>query len=303
MRRTLLALLLLLSLIWGGSYYFIKVLLEAFEPWTIVFLRSALGLAVIAAHMAWAGKPFGFRGMPWGAAAVMALVNTCLPWAIIGLSETRIASGMASVLNATTPLWTLALGIVFFGAAARRAHWIGMSVAVAGLVVLLGPGLTSGGRIDSRGAAGMLAASFLYGLGSQLSKILLQKITPYQATFCTLLFSMLGSGVMALATERVSVRELAVPHHLSVLVGLGVFGSGVAYILFYRIVQEGGPEFATMVTYLLPAFSLLWGFSLLGESVRLHMAAGLALILAGVFVSSRNAARERAAESARAMSA
>lgn len=301
MRRSLFMLLLLLSLIWGGSYYFIKVLLEAFGPWTIVFLRSGLGLAVIASYMAWAGKPFGFKELPWGAVIVMALVNTCLPWAIIGLSETRIASGMASVLNATTPFWTLALGLAFFGATARRSHWLGMAVTVTGLFVLLGPGLPADGRVDGWGFGGMLAASFLYGLGSQLSKRLLKRITPFQATFYTLLVSMLASGTIALSSERLAVRELADLHHLSAIVGLGVFGSGIAYILFYRIVQEGGPEFATMVTYLLPAFSLLWGFALLDEPVRLHMAAGLALILAGVYVSSRSAASSRAPE--RSMSA
>jgi drug/metabolite transporter (DMT)-like permease len=102
MQRSLFIALFLLSLIWGGSYYFIKVLIDDFGPWTVVFLRSALGLVVITAVMMIMRKPFQFRNMPWLSVSIMALVNTCIPWAIIGFSETRLTSSMASMLNATT---------------------------------------------------------------------------------------------------------------------------------------------------------------------------------------------------------
>ncbi|CAI6015659.1 DMT family transporter [Cohnella sp. JJ-181] len=289
MRQSLFSMLLLLGLIWGGSYYFIKVLIEAFGPWTIVMLRSGLGLAVISVYMAASGKPFGFKGLPWAAVAAMAIVNTCVPWAIIGFSETRIASGTAAVLNATTPLWALALGILFFGTTARRTHWTGMASTAAGLLTLLDFGPSDAARVDGLGFAGMLAASFFYGLGSHLSRRLLDRITPYQATFFTLLLSTLVSGIAASFSESFPIRELADPRHLLVLFGLGVFGSGLAYMIFYRLVQKGGPEFATTVTYLLPAISLLWGFALLHEPLRWHTAAGLVLILAGVYLSSRGA--------------
>ncbi|KIL38643.1 multidrug transporter [Gordoniibacillus kamchatkensis] len=287
MSRLIFAALLLLSLIWGGSYYFIKVLVQDFGPWTVVFLRSALGLAVITVFMLMMRKPFGFRNMPWVSVAVMALVNTCFPWAIIGFSETRLTSNMASVLNATTPLWSLVTGMAFFGASAHRLQWVGMGTAIAGLVVLLGLNPASIVSVDGLGFVGMIAASLFYGLGSQLSKRLLNTLSPYQATFCTLLFSMLGSGCMAFSVETVPVAQLVAPLNLSVLVGLGIFGSGFAYILFYWIVQKGGPDIATMVTYLLPVFSLIWGFALLHENIRWSMIAGLALILAGVFLTSR----------------
>lgn len=287
MPRAIWPMMLLLSMIWGGSYYFIKVLLGDFGPWTIVFLRCALGLIVITIYMMATRKQFRFGAVPWGAVAVMALVNTCIPWAMIGFSETRIASGMASVLNATTPFWSILTGMAFFGALSHRFQWIGMGSALAGLVVLLGLDSSSLSSGNAWGYVGMIAASFFYGLGSQLSSRLLRTLSTYQVTFGTLFFSMLGSGVMAFSFEKIPYSRLILPSNLSVLAGLGIFGSGIAYLLFYWIVHKGGPARATMVTYLLPVFSLIWGLVLLDEAIRWNMAAGLALILAGVFLAGR----------------
>ncbi|UUZ81853.1 DMT family transporter [Paenibacillus sp. P26] len=239
MPRSLYLALLVLSLIWGGSYYFIKILLHDFGPWTIACLRSAMGLAVITAVMLAMRKPFAFRRIPWVPMAVMALVNTAIPWAIIGFSETRITSSMAAVLNATTPLWTLAVGAVFFRAVTHRLQWLGVGVALIGLTILLGIGSSTVISIDPLGFAGMVGASFFYGLGAQLSKRLLQGLSMYQITFGTLLCSMLGAGAIAFMAEPVALSHLASPAAFAALAGLGLFGSGVAYILFYFIVQRG----------------------------------------------------------------
>ncbi|MCM3781897.1 DMT family transporter [Neobacillus mesonae] len=121
--------LLLLSMIWGSSYYFIKVLVEDFGAWTIVFLRSGLGLVVITAIMLATRRPLGFRTMPWIFMMIVAFTNTMIPWVIIGFSEIRISSSLASMLNATTPLFSLMLGIAFFGTRSNRMQWIGMGTA------------------------------------------------------------------------------------------------------------------------------------------------------------------------------
>ncbi|CAM4514510.1 drug/metabolite transporter (DMT)-like permease [Paenibacillus endophyticus] len=286
MHRSLFLVLLLLSLIWGGSYYFIKVLIQDFGPWTVVFLRSVLGLAVITLVMVVMRKPFQFKNTPWVSVCVMALVNTCIPWAIIGFSEMRLTSSMASILNATTPLWSLVVGVLFFGTVSFRMQWIGISAAIIGLIVLLGLNPASIISVDAHGFIAMIIASLFYGLGSHFSKRLLKVISTYQATFGTLLFSMLGSGGFALSFETISYSKIAVPQNMTVLIGLGIFGSGVAYILFYWIVQNGGPVFATMVTYLLPLFSLVWGALMLNEHIGWSMIAGLAFILVGVFLAS-----------------
>ncbi|ANS76552.1 multidrug transporter [Paenibacillus yonginensis] len=285
MNRSLYFALILLSLIWGGSFLFVKILLDDYGPWGVAFMRSSFGLVVIVGIMLVTRRPFGFKNIRWLPMAAISLINTAVPWALIGFSETRLTSGMASILNATTPLWTLVIGVVLFQAATTRRQWLGMVIALVGLVILVGlrPGtLTS---VDPVGLTGMLGATLCYGFGTQLTKRYLPGLTLYQTTFGTLVSAMLGSGVMAFSTEQVSFAHLASLPVLGAVIGLGVFGSGLAYVLFYFMVQKGSPEFATMVTYLVPVTALVWGFTLLDETVSWNMLAGLCFILGGVYLA------------------
>ncbi|THF84258.1 DMT family transporter [Cohnella fermenti] len=286
MLRLLYAALIVLGLIWGGSFLFVKELLHDFGPWTISFIRSSFGLVTITAIMLALRQPFGWRSLPWPLMAVTALVNTALPWTLIGFSETRLTSSMASILNATTPLWTVVIGVLIFRTAASRMQWLGMGIAFAGLLVLLDINPHSIVSVDIAGFAGMLGATLCYGFGSQLSARF-REATMYQVAFGTLLIAMLVSGTMAFSTEAVDLGRLASPSALGSAVGLGVFGSGVAYILFYFMVQKGGPTFASMVTYLVPGTAIIWGVCLLDEPAHWTLFVGMACILCGVFVSSR----------------
>jgi drug/metabolite transporter (DMT)-like permease len=294
-RRSLFFVLFLLSIIWGGSFFFIKLLLPDFGPWTIAFLRSAFGLAAIAAIMLVLRKPFELGKIPWVSMAVTALVNTAIPWAFIGFSETRLTSSMASVLNATTPLWTMIVGMVFFQAVTNKLQWIGMGISFIGLIVLLGLNPVSVISVDLQGFSCMIAATLCYAFGSQMSKRLLKGLSMYQITFGTLLCAMLGSGSVALSVERISFPHLASPANIAALIGLGIFGSGIAYILFYFMIQKGSPEFATMVTYLVPASAIIWGYTLLHENINWSLLTGLVLIIGGVFLASKHPS-ERAAD-------
>jgi len=286
-RRSLFLALFLLSLIWGGSFFFMKVLLNDFGPWTIAFLRSSFGLATITVIMWIMRKPFGLRNIPWVPLAVTALINTAIPWTFIAFSETRVTSSMASVLNATTPLWTMVVGMLFFQVVTHRFQWLGMGTAFIGLIVLLGVNPVSIVSVDLLGFTCMIAATFCYAVGAQLTKRLLGGLSMYQITFGTLLSAMVGSGIAAFTMEPFTLPALVAPINLAMLIGLGVFGSGIAYILFYFLVQKGSPEFATLVTYLVPVTAILWGYLLLDEAIEWSLLAGLALILGGVFLASR----------------
>lgn len=299
MGRTLYFALILLSLIWGGSFFFIKILLPDFGPWTVAFLRSAFGLATITGVMLILRKPFGFRSIPWLAMIIMALINTAIPWALIGFSETRLTSSLASVLNATTPLWTLVVGVLFFRVVTNRMQWAGMGIAFLGLLVLVGVSPTSLASVDLLGFACMLGATLSYAVGSHLSKRLSSGLSMYQVTFGTLISAVVGSGLMALVAERDSLAPLAKLPTLGAVIGLGVFGSGVAYILFYFMIQKGSPQFATTVTYLVPASAIIWGFTLLNEPVSWRLLAGLVFILGGVYLANRSGSGGKGREAKR----
>jgi drug/metabolite transporter (DMT)-like permease len=285
--RSLFFVLFLLSLIWGGSFLFIKILLHDFGPWTIAFLRSSFGLVAIIVIMLVLRKPFEFRKIPWIPMAVMALVNTAIPWAFIGFSETRVTSSMASVLNATTPLWTTIVGVVFFQTVTNRFKWLGLGIAFMGLIVLLGVNPVSIISIDPLGFICMIAATLCYAVGTQLSKRL-KGLSMYQIAYGTLLCCMIGSGGVAFSVEPVSILQHASFTNITVLIGLGIFGSGIAYILFYYMIQKGSPEFASMVTYLVPVSAIIWGYTLLNEKINWSLLIGLAFILGGVYMASRN---------------
>ncbi|MNH81044.1 putative inner membrane transporter yiJE [compost metagenome] len=285
--RSLYVSLVLLSLIWGGSFFFIKNLLHDFGPWEIAFLRSTFGLLFITGYMLIMRIPFAVRQIRRVPAVIVAMINMALPWTLIGFSETRLASSMASVLNATTPIWTMVVGLVFFGSKFRRIQWFGMGIALVGLVVLVGIRPGSFLQVDMLGFGSMIAATLCYAVGSQLSKRLLGGLNMYQLTFATLLGAMIGSGILATTLESVNLSKIAVPANLFGLLGLGVLGSGVAYILFNYMVLKGSPEFATSVTYLVPATAMIWGYTLLNEPIGWSLVAGLILILGGVFIASR----------------
>ncbi|RAP74613.1 DMT family transporter [Paenibacillus montanisoli] len=292
MPRLIYAALLLLSLIWGGSFYFIKVLLHDFGPWSIAFLRSFCGLVVVLLIMLIFKKPFGFRAIPWPAMFIMAMINTAFPWTLIGFSEQHLTSSMASILNATTPVWTIIVGILFFKGKSHGMQWLGIGIATIGLLILLGirPGVLL--SIDGIGLLGMMIATFCYAVGSQLSKQLsLRGCTMYQITYGTLLSSTVFSGTLAFTTESVTWPHLTSMSNIPNIIGLGMLGSGIAYILFYYMVEKGSAEFASMVTYLVPSTALVWGALLLNEPIKWNMLAGLAIILFGVFLAGRKPRR------------
>ncbi|MFX3636531.1 MAG: DMT family transporter [Candidatus Pristimantibacillus sp.] len=287
MARSLYFALVLLSLIWGGSFLFIKLLLHDFGPWTIAFLRSTFGLITIVVIMLIKREPFGWKSIPWIPMIIVALVNTAIPWGLIPFSETRLSSGMASVLNATTPLWTIIVGVLFFRMATNRLQWLGMGLAFIGLLILLGVNTDSIISIDVLGFVCMIGATWCYAVGAQLSKHLLSGLSLYQITFGTLFCTTIASGGAAFSLEDISFMPLASLTNLVSLIGLGVFGSGIAYILFYFMVQKGSAEFATTVTYLVPASAIIWGFTLLDEPLHWNLLIGLVIILSGVFLTSR----------------
>ncbi|MEC0240880.1 DMT family transporter [Paenibacillus dokdonensis] len=286
MKRSLYGYLILLSLIWGGSFFFIKILLPYYGPGSIALLRSTFGILAILLYMLIRRQSIRFRQIPWVPIVIVGLLQTAVPWCLIGFSETRLTSSAASVLNATTPLWTLILGVLFFGRKSNRFQWMGLGLGFLGLLVVLDIAPSKIFSSDLTGFAAMLIATFFYGLSSQLSKKYLQNVTLVETVLCTLAVGCIGSGVMAFGFEPFSLSPLL--HNWTVIlafVGLGCFGSAVAYFLFYHLVQKGSAEFSTMSTYLIPVTAIIWGFLLLDEPVHFSLLAGLALILCGVFLT------------------
>jgi drug/metabolite transporter (DMT)-like permease len=278
--------LIVLSLIWGTSFLFIKVLLSTLPPAAVVFGRCLFGALMLFVIFLYLKKKFQFKKTPWLKLLLVGLMNNAIPWLLICSSEMKLSSSMASIINATTPIWTLIIGFIFFSTILRKRQWIGILVGFAGIFILSDlkfGDLHSGNLI---GITLMSGATLCYGVGAQLSKRYLSQLSIIETSFFTLVISTLISFIMMLVLVPQSLPALFNVHLLVPFIGLGALGSGIAYILYYYLVKEGSPEFASLVTYLVPVSAIIWGALLLKEKIHFSMIIGLLVIFSGVFISS-----------------
>jgi drug/metabolite transporter (DMT)-like permease len=284
--------LFVLSIIWGTSFLFIKVLLSEMGPAAVVFGRCLFGTLMLFVILLISKKKFKFKQIPWLSLLFVALTNNVLPWLLICTSETKLSSSMASIINATTPIWTLIIGFLFFSLSLRKNQWIGILIGFIGIFILsdFKPGdLYTGNTI---GILLMTGATFCYGLGAQLTNKYLSKLSVIETSFFTLAISTLISFIMMVTLSPQSVSTFLNSKLLLPLLGLGSLGSGIAYLLYYFLVKRGSPEFASLVTYLVPVSAIIWGGLLLNEEFHLYMLLGLLVIFTGVYISSLKSKRK-----------
>lgn len=276
-----------LALIWGASFLFIKVGVGDMGPTGLVLVRSISGALALAVIMRAMGRPlFGAswksRTVPF---AIMAVINALLPWAAIAWGEERISSGLASILNATATLWTAIL--IFWVVPAERPsplNYFGVLIGIAGVVILVLPDVTAHGLSGSFiGVLAVLIAAFSYALAALYQRTKLRGMSVYEQSF---------GQTVATALLAIPIAAPALPHFhvapisLAAVVALGVFGTGVAYLLFYYVMNTLGAVRATAVTLVVPITAVFWGVLLLHEAVSLAMLVGMVVILAGIVLTN-----------------
>ncbi|WP_223700397.1 DMT family transporter [Sutcliffiella deserti] len=292
MRKLYLA-LITLSLIWGTSFLFIKILVGELGVWGVVFWRCAFGAGTLLVLLAFQRKLPELKKVPWFPVLLIALLNNALPWALIAVSEMSISSSLASVVNATTPMWTILIGFTLFASKMEKTQWIGLGVGFFGILVLLELNIVQLFQDNLLGVGTMLGATICYGFGAHLSRKHLKNIPITIISFSTLALAGIISGLMSLFFQPEAFLQLGSITVFFSLIGLGVFGSGVAYLLYYYMVKEGSAEFASLVTYIVPLTAMLWGSILLNEQITFSMLIGLVLIFSGVYLSSYKTKKQK----------
>lgn len=275
-----------LSLIWGTSFLFIKVLISSMPPEAVVFGRCFFGAAILFFIYLFTKQKNHLAKLPWLQIIFVAFSNNVLPWILICSSETRLSSSLASIINATTPIGTLIIGFLFFSTHLKKNQWIGIIVGFAGIFILSDFKIGAFHSGNTLGILLMTGATICYGVGAQLSKKHLSKLSVIETSFFTLAISTIISFLIMILTTPESLPVFLNTKTLMPLLGLGALGSGVAYILYYFLVKEGSPEFASLVTYLVPISAIIWGALLLNEDIHLSMIVGLLVIFAGVYIST-----------------
>jgi drug/metabolite transporter (DMT)-like permease len=271
------SLLGLLSILWGGSFFFNGVVLRELPPLTLVFLRVALA-ALMLLPLLWLYRisfPKGLSG--WKPFFAIGFLNNVLPFALIVTGQTYIPGGLASILNATTPLFAVVVMAVA-GEEKLQAHRIaGVVAGLIGVVILHGDGLgfESG---QGLGIGLCLGAAFSYGLSALVARRLPADAPPIG----TATFQMLASAAMMTVVAGVIDRPWQLPMPglttwLAVL-GLAALSTALAYIVFFQIMQRSGATNVMLVTLLIPVTAILLGYLLLGEKISAKEIVGALVI-------------------------
>jgi drug/metabolite transporter (DMT)-like permease len=275
-------LLVLLSILWGGSFFFVAIAVREIPPLTLVLARVALAAMLLAAVARLLGLSLPRGLAAWRPYVVLAVLNNLVPFSLIVYGQTRIASGLAAVLNATTPLFTLVVARILAGEPLTAARLGGVVLGVAGVGVLMGPNAASA---DAAGVLGMLCvlgAALSYGLSAFWMRRLVGTPPLVSAEA-----QLLCSTIMLLPVAGLADRFWALPMPgattIAAVLGLAAVSTALAYIVFFRISATAGPSNVMLVTLLIPVSAAALGVLVLGERLAPHQIAG-ALVIASALV-------------------
>lgn len=285
MGRTDWLFLIALSLLWGGSFFFFKVLVAELPPLTIVFVRVALAASALLVFVYATGRRMPADPRVWGAFAVMGLLNNVVPFTLIAWGEREISSGLASILNATTPIFTVVFASVLTkDERLTPARFGGVILGILGVALLIGPEAVRGLSLTSTAQLAVLGAALLYGLanifGRRFGALGLSPIVTATGQVTT---SALVSLPLALAVDRPWTFAHA-PSTAAILslVGIAILCTALAYALFFRILASAGATNVSLVTFLVAPSALLLGIAFLHERPEWTSLAGMAVIFSGL---------------------
>jgi drug/metabolite transporter (DMT)-like permease len=275
-------LLVLLSILWGGSFFFTGVAVAELPPLTIVLARVGIA-AVLLLPVLWAsGARLPTRLTGWMPFLVMGLLNNVIPFCLIVSGQTRIASGLASVLNATTPLFTV-LVMAAFGdepLAARRV--VGVLAGLAGVIILRGRDLEIAGA-ETLGMLLCLGAALSYGFSGLWGRRRLAGIPPLTSATCQLICSSVVMLGLAGVVERPWLLPAPGLRTWLALLATATLSTALAYVVFFRILVRSGASNVMLVTLLIPVTAILLGHFLLGEPFQAREIVG-ALVIGGALL-------------------
>ncbi|MFK7887922.1 MAG: DMT family transporter [Gammaproteobacteria bacterium] len=277
--------LVALAALWGGSFFFAKIALADIPPLTLVWLRVTIAATTLALVMRFTGRAIPRDPALWKTFMLMGLVNNLIPFSLLFWGQTHIGAGLASIFNATVPLFTVI--IAQFTLADERLNagkLIGVGLGIAGVAVMIGMDLSQGvGTWNVLAMLACIAASLSYGIASVYGRrFSAQGIAPISVAFGQLASTTVMLLPLALITEQ--PWTLAAPSTNTVLsvLALALACTALAYILFFRILARGGATNISLVTLLIPVSAVLLSTVFLDERLGLNHMAGMALILIGL---------------------
>ncbi|HXG39995.1 MAG TPA: EamA family transporter [Candidatus Limnocylindrales bacterium] len=291
----------LLGFFWGSSYLFIKIGVATLPPLTLVTGRLAIGCLLLATVVRLAGEALPRDPRTYGHLVVMAVLNIVVPFSLITWGEQSIDSALAAILNATVPLFTIVFAaLVLHDEPITVNRLAGLAVGFAGVVLLVGPGAggasgapvhASSGGGELLGEAALIGSSISYAAGNVYARRMVRGLRPMVTALFQVAFALLLSGLLAAVFEAPWTVRPA-PEAVLAVVWLGLLGSGLAYLIFFRLLRDWGSTRTSLVAYLLPIVGIVLGVGVAGERIEPSTLVGTALVIGGVaLVNARFGAR------------
>lgn len=289
MRPSDIVLLLFLSVLWGGSFFFFEILLEHWQPLTIVTLRVGIAALVLWLIIFARRIPIPKTRQAWFALFVVGLLNNAIPFFLIVWGQTHITAGLSSILNATTPFFTvLVAGALLADERISRGKLIGVLLGLAGTVVMIGPevfvnGLKSGSVI---GQIAVLGAAISYAFAAVWSRrFKAMGLSPLIiAAGQTLLAALMLLPLTLTIDAPLASLMNAAPLIWVTILCLALFSTVLAYIIYFRLIASAGATNASIVTFLVPISAILLGVFILSEPFSWPQAIGMSLIGLGLLI-------------------
>ncbi len=278
------ALLFLLSTLWGGSFFFAAIAVRELPPLTVVALRTGIAALVLIAVLRLRDEPLPFAKGAVAAFCVMGLLNNLLPFSLLFWAQTTIPSGLASILNATTPMFSIVVAHVLLAderLAMNKA--VGILFGFLGVVVLLGGDVLKGADIATLGMLACLGAAVAYGFaGVYGRRFKAMALSATQVAFGQLAATtVMMLPIVALIDKPWDLVPPSWPVVASVL-ALAIVSTALAYVIFFRILASAGAVNVALVTLLVPVSAILLGSLILDEELTLRHYAGMAFIGLGL---------------------
>lgn len=272
--------LLLLAALWGASFLFLRLAAPAFGPVALIEVRVAIAAIVLLPLLVQRGGLPALR--THGARiATVGVLNSALPFVLLAYATLTLTAGFTSIVNATVPLWTALIGWLWLRDRFRAAQWLGLAIGAAGIVVLVWDKVgfqSPDASAATLAVAAALGATLSYGVAANLAKKWLAGVPP----LATATGSQIGAA-LALAPLASAAWPAQSPSASLWLVAaaLGIACTGIAYVLYFRLLAHVGPMRAASVTLLIPLFATAWSAVFLGEAITASAAAGGAVVLMG----------------------
>jgi drug/metabolite transporter (DMT)-like permease len=277
-------LLILLSVLWGASFFFVELAVEDFPPFTLALLRCAVAAAFLLIYVRVNGFSLPQDAATWRSLAVLAALNTLFPFTLIFWGQTHITSSLASILNATAPLFSIVLA--HFATTDERmtpSRAVGVVIGFVGAVVMIGVDALRDVGVHVLAQLAIVAAAFCYACSGVYGR----RFKTYPPSVVAASIMMLGSGLLlplSLVIDRPWMLPIPSGPAIASMFGLGLISTGLAFLIYFRVLARAGAVNFQLVAFLIPVSAILLGVGLLDERLETRHLVGMGAIAIGLAI-------------------